>query len=117
MWDKTRLFALGKTHISIEKFVEEFGNPKACIHGSDTHSFENFCVPMNEKYCWIKADPTFDGLKQIIYEPEERVRIQSENPETSKNIFSLKSIGIKNCLVNDELSFLERNYSARSLSV
>lgn len=106
--EKTRQFALGKTHISIEKFVEEFGNPKACIHGSDTHSFDNFCIPSNEKYCWIKADPTFDGLKQIIYEPEERVRIQPENPELRKNIFSLKSIGIKNCEVNEELSFNEQ---------
>jgi ABC-type lipoprotein export system ATPase subunit len=32
-------------------------------------------------YTWIKADPTFEGLKQIIYEPEERVRIQENNPE------------------------------------
>jgi len=29
---------------------------------------------------WIKADTTFDGLKQIIFEPEERVRIQETNP-------------------------------------
>ena len=32
-------------------------------------------------FTWIKADPTFEGLKQIIYEPEERVRIQENNPE------------------------------------
>lgn len=29
---------------------------------------------------WIKADPTFEGLKQIIYEPEERVFI-GDSPE------------------------------------
>lgn len=29
---------------------------------------------------WIKADPTFEGLKQILYEPEERVKIQETNP-------------------------------------
>ena len=29
----------------------------------------------------IKADPTFEGLKQIIYEPEERVKIQENKPE------------------------------------
>jgi hypothetical protein len=27
------------------------------------------------KYCWIKADPTFSGLRQIINEPEDRVFI------------------------------------------
>ena len=32
-------------------------------------------------FTWIKADPTFEGLKQIIYEPEERVKIQENNPE------------------------------------
>jgi hypothetical protein len=32
-------------------------------------------------FTWIKADPTFEGLKQIIYEPEVRVRIQGKNPE------------------------------------
>jgi hypothetical protein len=28
-----------------------------------------------DKYCWIKADPTFAGLRQIINEPEDRVYI------------------------------------------
>jgi len=32
-------------------------------------------------FTWIKADPTFEGLKQIIYESEERVKIQEEKPE------------------------------------
>jgi hypothetical protein len=26
-------------------------------------------------YCWIKSDPTFDGLKRIIIEPIERIFI------------------------------------------
>jgi len=34
-----------------------------------------------EKFCWIKADPTFEGLKQIVYEPEDRVKIQETKPE------------------------------------
>ncbi|MBB6402421.1 putative ATPase/mannose/fructose/N-acetylgalactosamine-specific phosphotransferase system component IIB [Methanococcus maripaludis] len=33
------------------------------------------------KYTWIKADPTFEGLKQIIYEPEDRVNISDAKPE------------------------------------
>ncbi|MCL4518263.1 MAG: hypothetical protein M1587_03605 [Thaumarchaeota archaeon] len=32
-------------------------------------------------YCWIKADPTFDGLKQLLYEPSERVALQEHTPE------------------------------------
>ncbi|WP_294314765.1 TrlF family AAA-like ATPase [uncultured Chryseobacterium sp.] len=33
---------------------------------------------------WIKAQPTFEGLRQIIYEPTERVRIQIDQPESEK---------------------------------
>ena len=101
----TRKFALGEKDNSPEKFMAEFGNPKPCIYGSDTHSFENFCIPSNDKFCWIKGEPTFDGLKQTIFEPKERVCIQSENPELQKNMFSLKSIEIQNSTISDELSF------------
>ena len=44
---------------------------------SDNHDIRNYEIKQN---CWIKADPTFEGLKQILYEPEERVRIQKTNP-------------------------------------
>lgn len=29
---------------------------------------------------WIKADPTFEWLKQIVYEPKERIKIQEYRP-------------------------------------
>jgi hypothetical protein len=32
-------------------------------------------------FTWIKGDPTFDGLRQIKYEPETRILIQDEHPE------------------------------------
>jgi exonuclease SbcC len=35
---------------------------------------------IGRNYSWIKADPTFEGLKQIIYEPKLRVRVQADNP-------------------------------------
>lgn len=53
---------------------------KAVIQASDAHSFED----ISNKSTWIKAQPTFEGLKQIIYEPEERVKIQKEKPESEK---------------------------------
>jgi energy-coupling factor transporter ATP-binding protein EcfA2 len=37
-----------------------------------------------EKYCWIKADPTFGGLKQIINEPEGRVHIGRLPPKLAE---------------------------------
>lgn len=55
--------------------------PKAVLRGSDCHSFEDITNKLGKEFTWIKADPTFEGLKQIIYEPEERVRVQENNPE------------------------------------
>jgi ABC-type lipoprotein export system ATPase subunit len=74
-----------------QKWLNEFGN-KRLLHSLDIHSFvdldtfefdENSSQKNIEKYhcnTWIKADTTFEGLKQIIFEPKERVRIQETNP-------------------------------------
>ncbi|MEW6417772.1 MAG: AAA family ATPase [Nitrospirota bacterium] len=86
-------WALGKKDLSKEDFIREFGRLKPCIHGSDAHRLDKICSPDNNKFCWIKADPTFEGLKQIIYEPEERVYIGEEPPgkiDKTKIIKSLK---------------------------
>lgn len=104
----TRDWALGKKHPTPEYFIREFSSLKPCIHGSDAHSFDKLCKPDEDRFCWIKADPTFEGLKQIVYEPEERVRIQPENPEYRKNIYTLNSIKISNSWISDELSIEEQ---------
>lgn len=61
-----------------EKVFPSIGFKLPIIICSDNHDIKNYSLKEN---CWIKADPTFEGLKQIIYEPEERVRIQEGNPE------------------------------------
>lgn len=53
---------------------------KPLLQNSDAHSLES----IGKKYTWIKANPNFEGLKQIIYEPNERVKIQAEMPESEK---------------------------------
>jgi hypothetical protein len=105
--EKTRNWALGrsKEYDCPEDFIEEFGSLKPCIHGSDAHCFDKICVPDLGRFCWIKADPTFEGLKQIVYEPADRVMISSESPEHRKNIYTLESVSIREVIVNDELSF------------
>lgn len=45
---------------------------------SDNHNIKNYSVKQN---CWIKGMTNFAGLKQIIFEPDLRVRIQSSNPD------------------------------------
>lgn len=101
-------FCLGKKHPSVDEFEKEFGPIKPCIHGSDAHSFDYLCKPDGEKFCWIKAIPTFDGLKQIIFEPQGRVKIQNECPELYKNIYTLNSVEFFDSGINDEISIAEQ---------
>ncbi|MFP4514742.1 MAG: TrlF family AAA-like ATPase [Parcubacteria group bacterium] len=59
---------------------------------------------IGSQYAWIKADPIFDGLKQIIFEPDERVKIQEQNPyEDKKKIYfdAIKLSGSKNFVLPD----------------
>lgn len=63
-----------------ESQIKEFGSIKPCIWGSDAHEYERLFKPAYDKYCWLKAELSFEGLKQILYEPSARVRIQKEQP-------------------------------------
>lgn len=58
----------------------EFGSLKPCIWGSDAHDYEQMFRPAHNRYCWIKAELSFEGLSQILYEPAERVSIQEHCP-------------------------------------
>ncbi len=78
---KTVKFGLGETHNSEEEFISEFKSIKPCLWGSDAHSFEKLFKPDLNKFTWIKSNPTFEGLKQVIYEPAERVKIVENCPE------------------------------------
>jgi len=73
-------FFLGRGKLDAKAIVDTYGSIKPCVTGSDAHSLDKVNVFPNDRITWIKADPTFDGLKQIIYEPEGRVCIQKENP-------------------------------------
>ena len=43
-------------------------------------------------FTWIKSDTTFEGLKQIIYEPEERIRYGTSNPDNKSNYMVINYI-------------------------
>lgn len=71
-----------------ERCLAEVGKNIPCIKGSDSHEIDYPFGRLRDeeskpikKFCWIKADPTFFGLMQIVYEPLERVKIQETNPE------------------------------------
>jgi len=73
-------------------WLNEIGE-KPLLHSGDFHDFNeldtantdeegNFLSSTRYRCAtWIKSDPTFTGLKQIEYEPIERVRIQDSRPE------------------------------------
>jgi len=77
---KTIEWGLWLKHSTKKDFIKEFWSIKPCIHWSDAHSYEKLFNPDGNRFCWIKADPNFEWLKQIIYEPE-RVKIQELMPE------------------------------------
>lgn len=76
---RTREWALAKGREKAQ--IDEFHSIKPCIWGSDAHSFERLFKPDGNRYCWVKADTTFEGMKQILFEPDDRIRIQPTKPE------------------------------------
>jgi ABC-type lipoprotein export system ATPase subunit len=70
-------------------------DPKPVISGCDAHSFGDLDAWLGKvvlkagvrqkESTWIKADLTFEGLKQIIFEPADRVFI-GEEPEVEVRV-------------------------------
>jgi energy-coupling factor transporter ATP-binding protein EcfA2 len=82
--------------MSAEKFIQEFGALKPCIYGSDAHTVDKLCRPDDDKFCWIKADVTFEGLRQIIYEPADRVYIGPTPPIFYDHARVIRSVIVSN---------------------
>jgi len=54
-------------------------------------------------YTWIKSDPTFEGLKQILFEPD-RVAIQANKPEDKAGYQVIDKIEVNHELIlNNEI--------------
>jgi len=76
--------------------LKEQGVNDLLLDCSDSHYFSDSSHKdrIGNCFTWIKADPTFEGLKQIIYEPEERVFIGDE-PDLRKRVKENKTKFIK----------------------
>lgn len=57
------------------------GRKRLAVSGSDAHSFNDYGAFPSGKITWIKADPTFLGLKQAIKEPDKRSYIGDKPPK------------------------------------
>jgi len=104
-------WGLGLFNESEEDYIDEFNSLKPCVHGSDAHSLEELFEPDEERYCWIKSDSTFEGLRQLIYEPRERVLISKNNPNYMYEKPFFKSIKLNNDigLFDGEELFIKKN--------
>jgi energy-coupling factor transporter ATP-binding protein EcfA2 len=76
--------------------VARLGGPKPCIHGSDAHMISKLFRPDGDRFCWIKADPTFEGLKQILYEPADRVFIGPSPPDYHDQARVIRTVKLSN---------------------
>ena len=76
---------VNKENDSVEFYLNKYFRPS--IVASDAHNVAD----VGSKFVWIKAEPNFEGLKQIIYEPKDRVKIQDSMPE-SKNPYQIISL-------------------------
>nr|BFF35202.1 hypothetical protein BACT7_00640 [Tenacibaculum mesophilum] len=87
----TRKWALGKFDGEAE-YIKEFKSIKPVLWGSDAHDFDSLFEPSNKRYCWIKAVRTFEGLRQVLYEPEDRVYIGESRPEEKTSYHTINYV-------------------------
>lgn len=73
------------------------------ISSSDSHEVNE----IGGYSTWIKADPTYEGLKQILYEPDRRIYIGEEPLEKSDYNRIIKELRIKksNGWFDEELNY------------
>lgn len=100
---KTRQWALARGEEDLR--IQEFGSIKPCIWGSDAHSYDRLFRPDDERFCWVKADTTFEGLRQILFEPDERVKIQATIPEEKDPHQVIQSVQFKDESFSEEPIF------------
>jgi len=94
--DKQRTFWLGKGVLSIEALITEYRGCKPCIHGSDAHKLADIGKPLGDKYTWIKGDLTFESLRQICIEPEDRVIVGAQPLANRADVYVIDAIELTN---------------------
>lgn len=105
-------WALGKFGDTPQEYINEFKSLKPCIWGSDSHTYDEMFVKNANRLCWVKADPTFEGLKQIIYEPDERVHIGEIKPDEKKVYEVIESIKFADPVFTSEPISCNQNLTA-----
>lgn len=92
----------------IPSLKKDIGKIMPIIICSDNHNINAYSAKQN---CWIKADLTFEGLKQILYEPDERLRIQQDKPDEKRGYQVIDSI-----FLNDDTFWKGNIYLSENLN-
>lgn len=76
--------------------------PKPVFSCSDAHTMQS----IGTQHSWVKARPTFEGLRQVLIEPEDRIQIVDDFVERSFQKPHFKSITLNGTLFpNQPLQF------------
>lgn len=75
--------------------------PRPLIQSSDAHSLEK----IGKQYSWIKANTTFEGLRQILFEPKDRISLQIDKPERKNDYQVIDHVKLD----DDKILFLNPN--------
>ena len=80
---------LGRETPKNKSFIANFlktmgGRPKPAISGSDAHKIADYGAYPSNRITWIKADTTFEGLRQVTIEPTDRCYIGEIPPKLAR---------------------------------
>ncbi|MDF1659831.1 MAG: AAA family ATPase [Verrucomicrobiales bacterium] len=98
-----------KASTPVEEIIRQYRSLKPCIHGSDAHDVETLFKPDENRFCWIKSDPSFHGLRQILWEPADRTHVGEQPPRPTDQSQQIRRITISNASGWFSTGFLELN--------
>lgn len=101
---------------------DEYTEPKPVLSGCDAHSLRELDEKLGQvvsdatngivhQPTWIKADLTFEGLKQIIFEPRNRVFIGAE-PDIERRIRENRTRFIESLHINRIEGYQQNQHGA-----
>ena len=121
-----------KYYLKTDRYeTDEIAKPCPVICGSDAHSFDDidnylgkYVTRQNQEgkleilkdITWIKADLTFEGLKQIKYEPLYRVSISENEPRKPvRRVESIKFNFPTNTFIQRKNSSVQQDFCLKNL--
>ncbi len=121
-----------KYYLKTDRYeTDEIAKPSPVICGCDAHSFDDldnylgkYVTKSNQEgkieilkdITWIKSDLTFEGLKQIKYEPLHRVKISENEPRTPiRRVESIKFNFPSNTFIQRKKSNEQQDFCLKNL--